>query len=83
MLLVDTTPTLHGSPALFRLESVIDWPEFKLEALAAITDLSAKKTEIQGLNRSKKLGESLFFSKEEEENQKLCLNQNWTSEKYQ
>ena len=43
MLQVDTTSTAHDSPAIFGFESITDSPELKLEALAAITDLSEQE----------------------------------------
>ena len=44
LLQVDNAPAPHNDlPAVFRLESVIDSPEFRLEALVAITNLSEQK----------------------------------------
>ena len=49
LLQVDTAPTPHDSPAVFSLETVIDLPEFKLEAQVAITDLSEQEDRNSGL----------------------------------
>ena len=44
-----TSPTPHNdSPAVFRLETVIDLPKLKLEALVAITNLSEQEDRNSG-----------------------------------
>ena len=63
MLLVDTTPTPHDSPAVFRLESVIDSSEFQLEVLTAITDLSNREDKNSGFESKQETVTVTVFSK--------------------
>ena len=63
MLQVDTAPTPYNdSPAEFRLESWIDSPEFKLEALVAITE---QKDRNSGFESWQQTVAVTFFSKAE------------------
>ena len=50
---------------MFRLESIIDLPEFKLEALVAITDLSEQEYRNSGFESKQKTVAVYVFSKAE------------------
>ena len=48
-MLVDTAPTSHNHlPGIFRLDPVIELPEFKLGLLTAITDFSEQEERTSG-----------------------------------
>ena len=65
LLQVDTAPTPPDSPAVFRLESAIDLPEFKLEALVTITDLSEQEDRNSGFELNQEIVAVTVFSKAE------------------
>ena len=65
LLQVHTAPTPPDSPAVFRLGSVIDLPEFKLEALVAITDLSEQEDRNSGFELKQETVAVTAFSKTE------------------
>ena len=55
---------------------MIHSPEFKLEALVAITDLSEQEDRNSGFESKQETVAVTVFSKQEQANQKLYLNQN-------
>ena len=65
LLYVDTAPTPNiDSPTVFRLESVTDLPEFKLEVLIAITDLTEKEDRNSGFESKQETNNRCFFPKQ-------------------
>ena len=66
LLQVDTAPAPHNdSPTAFRLDSVIDLPEFLLEALVSIKDLSKQEERSSRFKLKQETVAVNFFSKAE------------------
>ena len=64
-LQVDTTPIPHDSPAVFRLKSVTEPPEFQPEALVTTTDFSEQENGNSGFESKQETVAVTVFTKAE------------------